>query len=295
MTAFTYRPAKTSDIPQLVALYNAQYARKKDASYFLWQYFNTVYQTVLICACIDDKIIGMFGLQKKKLNNGAIVGQAIDLLVAPEWRGKGVFKNLGIRAMGYFDKLDLLCVFPNKSGKSACEKAFGWKTVGKIDSMCVRKGELKNPSLCINLPSETIFCKFDHDNVIRNWRFNQHPDYKYSYIHVDSKTFAITKIFQDPIDGQKVGDIVDFECEMSNYKTLKELFYKACVYLFEQNIQIITTWALPHTPLYVILNIMGFKSMPQERFFCVNILNPEYELLYDIKRWHLIQADTEIY
>ena len=130
-----YRIAEESDIPQLVNLINSQYSRKKAAEYFRWQYFDSFYPSVVMCAFMEESVIGMFGLQKRKLSDGVNAGQAIDLLVDPAWRGKGVFAELGVHASGSFKDLDLLCVFPNLNGKNACEKSLHWKTIGKIDSL----------------------------------------------------------------------------------------------------------------------------------------------------------------
>jgi GNAT superfamily N-acetyltransferase len=290
-----YRLVKLSDIPQLVNLMNIQYARKKDESYFLWQYFNSHYPAVLMCAFIDDRVVGMFGLQKKRLNNGAVVGQAIDLLVAPEWRGKGIFKNLGEKTISCFDDLDLLCVFPNRNGKIACEKGLGWKTIGKINSMSLNPKDLKGCTLESDLENKNKFYKFHYNKNIRNWRFDQHPEYKYSYVPEISSNFVVTKVFINPVNGERMGDIVDLECDLYNKFVLGDIFMQGCLHLINQNVKYITTWALPHTPLYEIVSSLGFTELPQERYFCLKILNPEYEYLYDLNRWHLVQADTEIY
>ncbi len=291
-----FRPAIKSDIPQLVNLMNSQYSRKKCESYFLWQYFNSIYPTVLMCALIDNKVIGMFGLQKRRLDNGAVVGQAIDLLVTTEWRRKGIFKRLGEKALSHFKDLDILCVFPNLNGKNACEKGLGWQTLSKINSMCIRHGYLRNriEEFKSTYNKNTLY-KFSYNKAIRKWRFDRHPEYKYSCVPENSRTFIITKVFIDPINGRLIGDIVDFECDLNDKTTLSELFLKGCLHLKEQDVENITTWALQHTPLREVVESLGFVEMPQERYFCVKILNKKYEYLYNFSRWHLVQADAEIY
>ncbi len=294
----TFRLATRSDIPEVVALMNAQYAIKKKETYFLWQYFDTVYPTILMCAFADDNLIGMFGLQKRKLNIGLTAGQAIDLLIAPEWRNKGLFRKLGEKAFQYFTDLDLFCVLPNVNGKIACEKVFGWKTLAKIDSMC-----LKSERIPHQIPDETVrqevkptkpFVGFHYDAKVMEWRFCRNPQYMYSHITVDNRS-AITKIFTYPVSGKRFGDIVYFSCDLNESKLLSTLFLKATEYLKSQGIENITTWALPHMPPYPVLKSLGFEDMPQERYFCVKVLNKKHEYLYDFVSWHLVQADAEIY
>jgi len=290
----TFKIASESDIPQMVDLMNSEYLRKKNESYFLWQYFKSVYPTISMCAFKDEKLVGMFGLQKRMLNNGAVVGQAIDLIVANEWRGRGIFKRLYEKVLSYFDSLDVLCVFPNLNGKNACEKGLGWLTVGRINSMCISKKPQEAGRISVTPPNHKL-CRFEYNTRIRQWRFRQHPEYEYSYIHHPSQNLVITKVFVDPINKTRIGDIVDFECDLDNPLKLSEIFVDGCLHLIKQEVEYITTWALPHTQLYGVLKSLGFTEMPQERYFCVKILNKRYECLNDIPNWHLVQADAEIY
>jgi len=293
-----FRPAKESDLSQIVDLTNLQYARKKKESYFLWQYFNSPYPSILMCAFEGSQVIGTFGLQKRELTNGACVGQATDLLVAPGWRRKGIFRELGKRAISNFRDVDILCSFTNSNGRMACEKAFNWKTVGKINLMrlSVKGGiHLKPLKKFSNDIKLNRFVEFFYSEGIRLWRYDKHPDYEYNYVKLDNERFAVTKLFKDPISGVLYGDIVDFECEFKERMLLKELFLKASISLQKRGVEFVTTWALPHTPLREIVELLGFIEVPQERYFCMQILNPKYEALYNISRWHLIQADSEIY
>lgn len=295
-----FRLAEISDIPQLVDLMNREYLRKKRESYFLWQYFHSSYPTILMGAFFGAKLMGMFGLQKRKLQNGLNVGQAIDLLIASEWRKKGLFLKLGEKAFQCFENLDLLCVLPNLAGKNACEKSLKWKTLGKIHSMSLLSENLINIKdeksiFSENVDRKNTFSMFYYDERIRNWRYDQHPEYHYDYIFLDSGEFAVTKIFIDPVEKWKSGDIVDIKCALNDKKLLKELLIKAIYYLKKQNMEIITTWALPHTALHQVLESLGFSETPQERYFCMKVLKRQFEYLYDINRWHLVQADAEIY
>jgi GNAT superfamily N-acetyltransferase len=295
-----YRPARESDIPMLVSLINSQYIRKKTGDYFHWQYFNSCYETVLMCAFKNDALIGTFGLQKRMLRNRLISGQAIDLLVAPEWRGKGIFGELGRRATEFFQDLDILCVLPNANGKIAAERALGWKTIGKIDSMCKNVSkedgarEMKEHEHSVVFDRHD-FMQFVYSATIRKWRFEKNPIYKYDYVKLDSASFAVTKIFEDPVTHKRYGDIVDFECQLLDPDRLADLFKAASKHLQQQHVDTVTTWALPGTPLLQAIKSLGFTVSPQERYFCVKALKPQHEFLYDYSCWHLVQADAEIY
>lgn len=127
------RPANISDAFQFVALMNNQYARKIKQEYFYWQYVYPHEPTILMCAFKDDQMCGMFGLKKRRLNNGVFIGQAVDMLIAPEWRKKGLFPELAKQAVKSFNgEIDALCVLANTAGKHAVEASLGWCNVGTI-------------------------------------------------------------------------------------------------------------------------------------------------------------------
>ena len=295
-----FRLAERSDVYEFARLINAQYARKKTPAYFLWQYFDSCYPTVMMCAYQRDMLIGTFGLQRRMLQNGAIIGQAIDLLVVPQWRGKGIFKELGERAVEFFQELNALCVLPNVNGKIAMEKSLGLKTVGKINSMGKNVSdadEYRQPrkSEGPTVYSREDFMRFAYSVMIRQWRFEKNPIYKYDYVKLDSASFATTKLFEDPMTHKRYGDIIDFECSLYDPDKLTDLFGVACMHLQQQHVETVTTWALPQTPLSNIIKSLGFIEIQQERYFCVKVLKPEYDYLYDFSRWHLVQADAEVY
>ncbi len=295
-----YRLARRSDVSELTKLINAQYARKKTEAYFIWQYFESCYPTVMMCAYDGNSLVGVFGLQKRMLHNGAIAGQAIDLLVAPDWRGKGIFKELGLRTFRSFPDLDVLCVLPNTNGKMAVEQSFGWTTIGKINSMCKPASQATDSTASSglsdsNTPVNKDIVRFDYDTTIRKWRFDQNPIYQYEYVKLDNSSFTVTKIFHDPVTQRRHGDIVDFQCPGNEVKTLTELFRIAYLRLLEQKVESVTTWALPGTTLASAVNDLGFTELQRERYFCINVLNTNHEYLYDFSRWHLVQADAEVY
>lgn len=291
-----YRVATQNDIPQLVALMNSQYARKKTEAYFQWQFFNSFYPTVMMCAVDGDIVVGMFGMQKRMTKSGAIAGQAIDLLLKPDYRGKGIFQEMGKQVVDALPGLDLLCVLPNLNGKNACEKALGWKVLGKIDSLELSAFPPKSI-----LDDVDVDCQgkdleqFTYNDKINDWRFGGNPDYSYHYVRIDKDDFAIIKLFEEPVTGKRYGDIVNYSCDMNDSNAMRTLFYSATKKLLMLNVESVTTWALPHTVIYKVLADIGFSLKVQERYFCVEILNKAYDHLYDIRNWHLVQSDAEIF
>lgn len=294
------RPATPADIPQMVTLMSAQYTRKYTEGYFLWQYFQSVYPAVSMCAFEGERLIGMFGIQKRLLTNGAQVGQAIDLLIAPEWRGKGIFRTLSNHALGYFKEIDIYCSLPNPNGKNACKKTLEWTTIAKVPAMqlvdtVLHKTRSRDVHTALTVPPQVNYSvSFLYDAVVRQWRFTQHPEHHYVNISLDN-SFVVTKIFTDPVSGKCYGDIVNVACDLTAETQIRTLFIQASTFLQNQHVVAVTTWAMPHTFLCHVLQDLGFKETEQERYFCIKVVNHAYQSLYDFKQWHFVQADAEIY
>ncbi|MBE9199403.1 MULTISPECIES: hypothetical protein [unclassified Nodularia (in: cyanobacteria)] len=297
----TFRKAEENDIEQLVTLMNSQYLRKKGKDYFLWQYFNSYHLTILICAFINDELIGMFGLQRRFLKNGIKVGQPIDLLIKSQWRGQGVFKQLYQETFRYCNDIDILCVLANFNGKQVSEKVIGCKTLAKIDSLCLDindyQSQLKLSSLAKNLQidNNNYLYSFLYSPEIIYWRFESHPDYQYEKIFIDESNWTIIKIFQDPVTGHKYGDIVAINYQDDRVNNLIALLEKSIIEFQSKEAKTITLWAMPHTLLYKLLNDLKFQKLEQERYFCIKVINPDYNYLYDFLNWDLVQSDSEIY
>jgi GNAT superfamily N-acetyltransferase len=292
----TIRPVKENEIDKAVALMNSQYARKKNVEYFRWQYFDSYFPSVLMGAFDRDELVGIFGLQKKRLNNDTNIGQLIDLLITPDWRKQGLFVRLAEEVYKYFEDLKIFCVLPNLNGKNACEKSLGFKTIAKIDSMVLKNQSLDNDNSSDRSTGDikqSSLIAFEKNDEYRKWRFDKNPEYKYDRTTGSNSAFAITKIFKDPVTGDRYGDIVEYDCV--NTDLLSDLFHKTTKELFKTDIKNITTWALPHTDIFQILKKIGFVESPQERYFCIKIFYENLEKFDNINNWHLIPSDAEIY
>lgn len=291
----TYRIAEEKDVNDLVDLINSQYKRKYIPEYFKWQYFYSAYPSALMCAFNEDeKLLGMFGVQKRELNNGAIALQAIDLLLKKEYRGKGIFKILGDKALNYFEGVDLYCVLPNFNGKNSIEKSFGWETIAKINELVLTVSpDYKGSNIELNekIILNKNFVSFNNNSDIRNWRYLNHPFYKYR-IFENGNDIVVTKLFTDPVSNQKYGDIVEYHYPTKNFDSL---FQDALKDFYEKEVELISLWALPYTPSYTVFKNNGFDEIERQRYFCVKINNHKYDYLYDVKNWNLNQSDAEIY
>ncbi|HEY4784585.1 MAG TPA: GNAT family N-acetyltransferase [Bacteroidales bacterium] len=286
-----YRSAQFEDIPQLCELMNRQYKIKKNPAYFIWQFFESVYPTSLLCAEDKGKIIGMLGLQKKQLNSGQSCGQIIDMLISPLYRGLGIFGKLIDKSLESIPDLDLICVLPNSNGKNAIIKQKGWQVIHKIDNLKLTKEPLINSNEDY---SDKIF-SFIYNEKINNWRFHKHPYYNYKRIEHSDREYCYLKIFTNKQDETKKGDIVFVQENKISYEILQKLILNGCKYLFQENIDSVNCWAIPNSMLYNSCISFGFTPEKQERYFCLRSLKYRDKDITLAKNWQIYQADTEFF
>jgi GNAT superfamily N-acetyltransferase len=280
---------------------NQQYARRKTTEYFDWQFFQ-LENAKYLSAFKEQTLIGGYGVQIYNQNAATLptICKSMDWIVDLKFRNRGLALLLinEVETWATAAGVDVIATFTNRNAWKALTST-GYCGF-KVDSMTFNpvqvKQDIKADHFTEKKTSKNEICTWFHKSQTwRYWRYDQHPDYKYDHIILETGEFAVTKIFIDPITSVSYGDIVDFECSLADQDKLGTLFQKACQHLTIQGIEEITTWALPHTLLYNILLANGFYAKPAERYFCIKILNPEFEYLNQLHNWHLVQSDSEIY
>jgi len=289
------REAERRDGAHFVALFNSYYKRKTSLGYFQWQFFDTPYEGKLFTAFHDNKLVGYLGVKIYPLSGNILTGFVIDLLIDEPYRKRGITYLLGAEILDYCKAKGaaVITALPNPYGNAAL-KSLGWKSIAKIDTLV--NDDLSSISLAgkeNTLVNDDSLTRFIKDHQYRNWRYDNHPAYKYETIMLDEHNYAITKLFTDPVNGNVFGDIV--EISSNDGQNQQVLLSKILDQMKALHVRILTTWALPHTPLYSFLADHGFKTMPQERYFCVKLIDNKLEKLLHINNWNLEQCDAEIY
>ena len=229
------------------------------------------------------------------LTNGAKIGFAVDFLIDEAHRKKGIAFLLegAVQKFCLENNVSIITALPNIYGNSAF-RSMGWKSLIKIDSLVLKNSNLVKFDSAVNISytsKENGFISFVKDEKYCFWRFDQHPIYKYESIKINKDVFAVIKKFEDSSTGEIYGDIVDMHYTNSEFDNL---FAAVLEKMKQMKINVITTWALPHTKLYQMLLERGFEAVAQERYFCVKYFGdkPDY---FDIENWNIVQIDAEIY
>ncbi len=301
--ALQIRKAVAEDIPEIMRLFNAYTTPPKSAYFFQW--WNSI-PSVTFCAEYAGEIVGMFVVLRRKLINNLNCGVLMGLIVESEWRARGLFKELGDKAMSHYDDIDLFCCLTNIAGKKALEKNFNFSTIGTVETMVIASNAYTNMdvecqyNVCTPIASNTKFnnFKFENEDVVmfladedfRRWRFALHPRYSFQMIHTDANDFVITNKYCDNETKIRYGDIVDFETEALEEGRLINLFNAAYLSL-AKDVDRVTIQAIPESLLHGVGQKMGFVESNLRHYFCVKVKEPYNEYLYNASKWLLKWGD----
>ena len=150
---------KASVYKKLASVFKGSFGQDYRKDIFDWKYLNlfsndSIIQEILI----NKKPIGYRGLWKIK--NYPNSYQCIDTCIHPDYQGKGIFRLSNqhlIKEIGYFYN------YPNELSKPGYLKS-GWKEISKMD-------------IYLNKIENFEYCNWDKPFL--NWRFVNHPYFKY--------------------------------------------------------------------------------------------------------------------
>jgi GNAT superfamily N-acetyltransferase len=289
------REAALSDADKFVSLFNTYYKRKTNIGYFTWQFFDTPCPSKLFAAFDGDQLVGFFGVKIYPVTGNINTGFVVDFLIHETYRKRGIGYLLAGEVENFCskNKVAVLTGLPNAFGNAAL-RSMGWQSIAKIDTLINEKIETLDIDLNdVEIQEQKKLVQFKKTDELNKWRFDDHPVYKYDRISVDKNNYAVIKVFIDPVTGNSFLDIVDLEFSQRP-EILDQLLNKVKQKLPEQ-IQSVTIWALSHTVLFNCLMKLDFKILPQERFFCVKLLDESYSQLTNIENWDLMEMNSEIY
>jgi hypothetical protein len=294
------RKAGPEDIPKIRTLFNSYTSPPKSEYFFHW--WNSI-PSVTFCAEYEQEIVGLFVVLKRKLVNHLTCGVLMGLIVGTPWRGSGLFKELGERAMGYFPDMDLFCCLTNHTGEKALHRNFGFRTVDSIETMvlgCDSRTDGDAPR-CVPITTGVTFLHGSakhHDHILfladeefRHWRFAIHPRNTYYLIRADTEDeFIIINHFHHAETGKWCTDIADFEAEALEANRLSRLFQyvRLCD---NKKTDMITIQAVSRSPLHQLWKDIGFHETDQKHYFSVKVNSPGNEYLYSSADWLIKWGD----
>lgn len=299
--------AKFEDIPDLVSCINTgvHFPPYWTASELKWWFFEYPFPLILYRAIHKEETVGTFAVFKRELTNNINCGVLMGLVIKNEWKGKGLFKMLGEKAMKHFNDIDLFVCFPNIIGAKALEKNFNFKTITRVETLILDENDI-NKKQAESFSIEKInsittfknykknqdkYLMFKNNEIFRDWRYRQNPHFSFYIITDQRKNFSIVKMFDDKDRGKKFGDIIDFEMEYVDKKSFFDLMIITCSALNKFNIDAITIKAIPNNLTYEVAKEIGFKESNSNHYFCVKRKKPGIDIINNPQNWIIRWGD----
>lgn len=291
--AFEIRPAQRADAESYLQLMNlGDFRRKKTAAYFSWFYFDGPRETLLLQAFDSaGRLAGQMGLQFRQLG-GHRAGMIVDMVVAPEFRGMGAFRDMEAAAArtALAGGATALTSFTNPMGEKALVRLGSWRVGAQITTL-EWTANASDQTAPPSPPESSSLLSFAHVEGDDGWRFRRHPEYEYRR-WTDGRGALWTKNFTDQTTGLSFTDLVSVG---GGERTPPDLLSDAVRVLKQDGTSVLTAWALPGVPDAAALAQLGFRPSDQRRSICVRWLSPEVESRYRGLGWALRQSDTEVF
>jgi GNAT superfamily N-acetyltransferase len=318
---FVFRKADSSeeDCARFCALFNSLYGRKVDSNYYRWQFFETPFPSVLSFAFdIEGGFAGCYGFQAIPTDSGVSIARALDIMIAPEYQGKGLFRKLAAFAENCAREFSpvALIVIANNKAEPAHTYGLGWKLTTTFktytapaiaypghptDARIIPFDDWTPAQEVLNFRSKRKkpLTSITRNADYLNWRFTRCPWYSYeqfAYMQHDVvRGYVVTKRFTDPVMGRTFGDIVDIAWDERDDDPARELLRYALGHFQEQGIDRAAAWLQTNTDLDRIGAGAGFVPTAHERYFCCKALDTKWTKLEENTSWYLTMADSEVY
>lgn len=307
------------DAGQFCRLFNSLYSRKVNERYYRWQFFESPCPSGLAVATLaDGEWAGCYGFHILPATNlPSPLSWSLDIMVAPEFQGQGLFSRLAAFAAsaGAKFKPAALCVMANAKCDRAHARCLGWTQVAGISTYTRSTSNLPEPSpvfapascALLNPRQFAFLAARSRSPLVQQarserylcWRFAQNPWHTYSMVVVSrggvAAAGAALKVFKDPVSGVSCGDIVDVVWAREETASLRELLLAAQGHFRDAGVAIATTWLQTNTLLDAVGTSLGFAPSSEMRHFSCSVRAPEFAGLELDSNWSLTMAAAEIF
>lgn len=297
---------------QFLKLYKLCFNGYMDMEILKWRYLDNPHGDFLVVVAIENnRVIGNCAASPLEvIENGTVhkAALAMNTMVHPEYRGKGIFVTLGnklneiVKMKGY----KLIFSFPNFLSNPIYVKNLGRTVIYEIPTMTLDLNNCKEERKDISFVTEDntfsykysleasttkkIYVKKNSDYL--RWRYASNPSYSYkNFIIKDGyevKSYLVCKEYEDKIN------IVDINTTCLDDFSL--LISKAIQYAKYLNKKELTTWYPIGTEEHIFLEKLRFRNSYPVTYFSGKVFDEnQTNIYYDYRNWLIQQGDDNVY
>jgi len=300
---------KPEHLPKVIKLYHHAYkGRKMPASYFKYRFFGTPYgKPIIFLMKFQRQIVGFYAVHpiKVKIKGKDILGGYSYLTMTdPSHSGKGIFISLALKTFEEAKKknYNFIYGFANTNSYPLFIHKLGFVELKPINFIslklskqitgksCARKHEFPNDleQIWNGYSSKNKFLiRVERNRTFLDWRYKNHPIFKYYTLHETGELFIIFKKFE------KTLQIVDFFGIGNNF--YKRFFEEATKLARQLSCKDITMWLPLHHEIIDILNKQFLERKKWKKsFFIVKLLNKKLTKdILEIENWYYTMGDAD--
>jgi len=132
---FKIREFRAQDEEEILRLFRESYGKEKSADLWRWEFAENPAGSVVLVAESGGRIAGSLAAVLKPFvfdGEEVVAAHSVDTMVAPEWRGKGLYKTLSSKFIGILKKKKVRVVygFANRNSRSGVVKYQGRREIG---------------------------------------------------------------------------------------------------------------------------------------------------------------------
>jgi GNAT superfamily N-acetyltransferase len=310
------------DATRFVSLSNSLYARPVTPAYYHWQFFAPPFHSRLMLAEAEDgTLAGAYGFHLRPAARDLPLAMALDIMVAPAWQGRGLFRALCAGAVAKLagERPAGLYVMANRRAAAAHAGGLGWTKVQAYrDWVCptgaarASSGRLTWENVASPGAEEDRLLKesvarrraegalaLHRDSRWLRWRFAENPRYRYRILRGSLQGMPwgllLLKTFTDPISGESFGDIVDVAWLDPDPALLLEALQWALAQFAAAGVPRASMWLQTNTALDAAGIQAGFTVTDRERFLLTSPRSDNAGRMEDPAAWFVTMADAEVY
>ena len=266
-----------------------------------------------------DTLAGHYALSPVRLRiEGDLVmsGLSMTTMTHPHYACRGIFSQLAkeLYWAEYQDNsLAAVWGFPNANSHYGFIRNLGWQNVAvlptfRIDVARVREVEVVRTKICneFSLMHEQAYGWITSAFPVRvektaeylSWRYLRNPSNKYVILSLpdvsNREWFAVVKLFPSTRKECFEVDLVEL-CYPPDGLLLLDLFNAIKKIFSSLILTAINCWMPLDDERHLAMEKIGFNLSGPITYFGVQILNKEYEILREEKRWSYSMGDSDVF
>jgi len=301
-----FQPKHLSQVMKL--FHEAYVGRKMPRSYFKYRFLNSPYGKPLIFLMeFQNQIVGLYAIHPIKITfkgKSILVGYSYLTMTHPSHFGKGIFMSLALKTFEEATKknYNFIYGFANTNSFPIFKNKLGFVELKPINYIKIKLPTYnykRSNSRHHHFPRDVgkiwkhykskdkFLIKIERNQIFLNWRYKNHPLFKYFTLHKPGEFFFIFKKYENTLH------IIDFFGKGNKFYLA--LLNEATNLAKQLSCKEISMWIPKNHEIMPILEKQEFKRNQWEKsFLIVKILNKKLTKdILDINNWYYSMGDAD--